>query len=1361
MRWRWAKQIGSARGTEEAFLADADEARRFSSQWRPRRIVPGLDISWIFDGPPPSGLERLVAVVATRLNQERATGNRVMIGLAVERGDGMTWSATAARRAVETAVGEDWEVRCVYGSADRRRSPFDELAELMGGHRSIVRAARRSGLVPELRRNWGWGSLTVLLAIAAGTVGALLDTAMSRGHAVGFVAVAIALTAAAAMLAYGVLVPQVAALLGFGRRGKVEAALEGEPRIASIENRFRSELSEALVADRPRVVVVDDLGQLRPRTRSVVLDYLKAPRYRHGEELWIVFERGRRPRARGREGAHQPLNVRDLAAIPSDGAFVRWVGRQQVLSLQEKTALLLSLTRKQPRRTDARLRSRGIAGVGGWWQVDEDSIQRDLESCLAGVEATATLHAFALLALAARAPEPIFVDTASLVRLACRPPERRTTSARLLLEWFPADSRNPEAIRDAMKRVARDLHDLLDDSRASRHSGSLRVSTPYADAMCAHEMWSRADYSLPKQDLGYAFWALYSHEQLLENRSARGIERISAHLRAIGEPAQFRARHGAEVADALVDVSLDAIEGSIALGVDGLVVDSQPSSDEDWDTLPGLFEQTQALLASGSPTCEQTQADRLLTLGWTSYMLTAEPAVLDVVRSLRQEDDTGSIGRDPFLRLYAETLPIQDVPLFGGRRDRLDPAVEDHARVRSIWLAAIVRPLLSKGTPEHLAEIFDRQESTLAAVVERTLERVRAGRDEIATALDYLTLNVALLCKVIAPSKDSVQTGSLAALLDEARVIALQRAELRRSLSMHANFVLDGLLRQFDITMRACGAAGGHDEAPESASSDALRELEHLHVMWHNVECYELADLTSLARYVAASVIDSGEHEEKIEHLLGVDGTEARAIHRLEAELLVAGARVGNNVFTAGVPLATAGNLLQEARLGARLTVELFRYVLYWSVGSYRNERWEDLLAYVLGRPDCVSAMLQIPAEGVALRARNLLECISDMRSPVSLELREVITRRRHEMSGVYRDQLTQELEWFEAYHEGPPDDRQALEEILDRWRERVFGDGPQRFVEMGESERHDYIYNTKCLYAFVLSYLWPRRTPHDGVLQVDAYRLLAGRRQTTPDTSLVYLANRVSERLGGARIQSAEGRRTTGSSRSIVKSNNSFRMILRPSAGDLGAQDRRLERLPHLAMRIQREGIDGAAPHLSPHMNRSIYERLQTYDSEHAPKYLERAQHWRAEDERLHGELLLPHVVTGRFFEVFWHYFERVPELPVDVDRDVLLGAIASTEPEPAGSLTVDAKGLLEPLIFDRDGLPTAVSGAFLCKGHEVCYGTYSDNAHSSGADRSSIDLPAKEHIGGLYWLLIERTAISEPLREIFREQRRRFETS
>ena len=76
------------------------------------------------------------------------------------------------------------------------------------------------------------------------------------------------------------------------------------------------------------------------------------------------------------------------------------------------------------------------------------------------------------------------------------------------------------------------------------------------------------------------------------------------------------------------------------------------------------------------------------------------------------------------------------------------------------------------------------------------------------------------------------------------------------------------------------------------------------------------------------------------------------------------------------------------------------------------------------------------------------------------------------------------------------------------------------------------------------------------------------------------------------------------------------------------------------------------------------------------------------------------------------------------------------------------------EPLIFDGNGQATMVSGDFLCVGHHLVHVVGDDDA-----GQETMNQVAHSNIDGLYSILIEKTPISEHLKEIYRSQRRRFE--
>ena len=135
-----------------------------------------------------------------------------------------------------------------------------------------------------------------------------------------------------------------------------------------------------------------------------------------------------------------------------------------------------------------------------------------------------------------------------------------------------------------------------------------------------------------------------------------------------------------------------------------------------------------------------------------------------------------------------------------------------------------------------------------------------------------------------------------------------------------------------------------------------------------------------------------------------------------------------------------------------------------------------------------------------------------------------------------------------------------------------------------------------------------------------------------------------------------------------------------------------------------------------------------------------------------MHEERLVHHVARGRYFEVFWHHFTRVPELPCDLERELVAAPAVATGAGDGG--TVPAA-----LVFGADGMPTAVSGEFLRAGHRLFHGAAGTNGGQQ--ERDAIDHAAQDEIANLYWLLMERTSVSNELREIFRRQRRRFDAA
>ena len=98
--------------------------------------------------------------------------------------------------------------------------------------------------------------------------------------------------------------------------------------------------------------------------------------------------------------------------------------------------------------------------------------------------------------------------------------------------------------------------------------------------------------------------------------------------------------------------------------------------------------------------------------------------------------------------------------------------------------------------------------------------------------------------------------------------------------------------------------------------------------MWHNLEIFELADLTALAWNVASMDVKRKGDEEVGDYLVGLSDAEARPINRIESELVVGVDRLTKNVEKAGVPLAQAGCVAIDAGLGPTLVFELCKLLL-------------------------------------------------------------------------------------------------------------------------------------------------------------------------------------------------------------------------------------------------------------------------------------------------------------------------------------------------------------------------------------------------------------------------------------------------
>jgi hypothetical protein len=85
---------------KDPLVAEGDEPARFRREWVARRITEIPHSPWPFGGHPPPDLEQLVATRERRVREQLGSHTRVVIGVGVERRDGMSWSALALCSAI-------------------------------------------------------------------------------------------------------------------------------------------------------------------------------------------------------------------------------------------------------------------------------------------------------------------------------------------------------------------------------------------------------------------------------------------------------------------------------------------------------------------------------------------------------------------------------------------------------------------------------------------------------------------------------------------------------------------------------------------------------------------------------------------------------------------------------------------------------------------------------------------------------------------------------------------------------------------------------------------------------------------------------------------------------------------------------------------------------------------------------------------------------------------------------------------------------------------------------------------------------------------------------------------------------------
>ncbi len=1310
----------------------------------PRGVVKTECATWPFDQEEqPDDFEALIRQRITRVaSAEKGTKMRVLYGIVVEEQDGMTRDARHTKTIISDCVDDRWTVLLLSG--DRQQGPLSELSELFGGRRAIVRAARASGLLPGAAKDWLWYISMVSIALVLGFTSAVITHLAAHAGVLTGATIGAAITAGvlgavgAGVKSGGGAIP----VFGHPAIKRLEEAVGADPTKSDAEYRFLNEMVRELMEQRSplrertkertnRAVVIDNFSSLHPRTLLLVKEYIKTPpeeifgpNREWPEEFWVIFDKDGPPQHEGSQRSTGEIS----RLVNNSGSFRSWSCRQQLLDSARKRILLRELERGPLDHADRRLRYRRIGSIVSG--TKDEGTEQDLQAQLKAAGDDAAVLAFSFLAIAATVPSSELLKSADIVKtVKARDGVSPNPLRELLGSWFTEIDRLG-TMSDAIKNSASTFSHLFEERTKRQRDRGVRVDAGYADAFDRVYNSIRKEHSLPPADVAHAFWALYWWTRLADSSawSARAVERMVSHLRALREPSSIADRYGDEVARALCEAALYGAHAALALCVSGIV--SNDWSDDERD---GLIDRALALAPEGEEPRDTELREDLFDCSWALYMLTG---YRDLLGSLVANADRlpQQQNHEPLLKLYLESIASDD-------RDGLPPplpdrdspsceAIRDHARVRSLWLLALLEPLATRGQSSWPAEIAANPESAIAEIIERVVARTAVQREDLIDSLDYATLVVAGMWATIKQTHDEPGGNFRIEVFSQVGDMLGVALDAQRNPVTRSDFVRNGLLEMLSaIVLRA------------------PNDIADLYVMWRSLELNELADLSGLCCNVYAAADPALSSDDDARLLVGVGGTEDRPINLVGSEILAGAARLRTRLASGATLIVEAGSSAIDAKLGDGFTYELTKMITAQFM-TINYDKLEKLLDRALDPPPEHNGVLDVPDLEVRSRLLALLNCLVDGEGSVATRLRATLKNRRATIRDPWiDDQIDQELEYSDAGLFGAPADDDELLALLTRWRIRIWEPGlppaiaegdenpavptktalpvtnastsgetdaqivyefPEDGKRMPSSSGHraEYHAAARYTYSYVLARVWEAVDRADRAVLNEAIRLLSDDVPVTRG-GFVMLAYKVSTKL-------AETSET---------------------ASPAFAR----------AIMIQRDGIATAQGELRPDSNRAVYAHLAEYDPARKASHQELRDLWDLEDHRVAQEQLFLQMEGRHYFEIFWYHYVR-PHAPSNFDRVAI-----ESKYEMLPSVVP------EPLLYDSSGRPLEISGEFLRLGREV----FRHNPERDGAAtlRDEISNQARRNVHPLYELLMEQDTVSSAVRQLYQQQLSRFD--
>ena len=1328
------------------FLTDKDQLafferdrERFARQIRARQQKTAA----------PQFLVPTVVDLARAYADERNHGFQG-VGIAVEGGDGMTWSAHSVDRGLADALPDVPRIRLqgqlgVYGP---------ELAHVIPMRR-IAMVAQRHGLIKSVRLiGWRLTAVAVFAALAVGIVAAVLS-AMKASSATS-TSITPRLVIFSAITVTLAMIGKYAGQLIYpnfreNTHAKVTAdlnALEKAP-ITDEYRKFIEEMAALLGrAAQFRCIIVDDFGVLDQTTRMVLDSYLRHQADDQRSELWVIFYSAA-DKSLGFETDHPMRNK------PYGYRRMR-IFRLEPLTESQKRPFADAYG--VPHRATFRTVRAIVQDPSGLVYLGDlfGQAHRDRRSPAGAKRAADAFDLFYVLAInASHGRNPWLYERDILANFS----RERGLRSRLLQALLPGRPLSRALISAELKNMRIRFFPLAGEVAGEGSQRRLRSTAEAAEMLegtdTAGGKW--ADFDLADPRLVHLFWVLYwSDTELNGLPDAYFVQEIITHLLRGAIPAELDAETLGRnfplsaLAKELFEVAMQCLAACLRYCL--------------LDDVPELLNRAKELAEDASREESRRRRRRLRRLAWQAYGLLGDESVLSVALDLEPvgpaaaPPDNQSALLDLFLDSMADATPERRQAI-RSELARTDGArsVTSYAQARASWLAASAEPFFCPGTTALASATTGLHEVLPDLLATATSALVSAAQDDWRTT-DILDISLGVWALAISTCRDwsvpSVEGAAdrhaaLVETLGDCYVLADDLAIQRRTAEPEAaslDLVMDCLAEDLLAAVFAAGlvllvkwpqfggrpASGWSDVAdivvqsghsldirvpialtdegasvPTSVTTDATRCMGVLAALWRSMGFRQQASFMTIrqAQFITIALPRNPANAERVIQLLSTEFDSGDHIGLLTLFAAAEGALFSKQL--ASQILLQCSATARDRGFGEQLVMEIC-YLTLHEAHAYQAGLGGSLEFLVDHRSDAPGAsgtrldavLAEVTDDEFRLAALILINCMHAMSGQAIVEsARAVLDRRRETVEDAsVAVEVTAQLRVFDVQQRRRAGQKIDIAAELDAWTEM----------------------RDQACYAAILSLLLDKAEKQqlDRIIS-EAVEILPQSDIYAQYTWYVYLAYKLVFKLH------------TGN---------------RPSKADD----------TQTAISSLRTGMSVWEPALPADDNIQFYRLLGVGDPENSPEYLRHQIQWEQIALELDATDRLPRLVgQGRFFMLIWHYYNFFAYYGLESEPPVNAGGL--TEPELRQELARWRKSRNEvPDPIYRGPGAGRLSGDFLARGYALFFPPATDAKQRQALDaeledgRHQFDEKAEGAIEAFYRILRSLPALPQPIEHI-----------